>query len=167
MAKAAAFSTRTFRVVPPRWAHAPLSGDGAKLHGGRYNSRGTPAFYSALDPHTAYAEYTQALYDRPGLLCTFEVSRAKVIDLRSDEVLAQLDVSASSLAMPWLDLAPSPTQQLATRLIELGYDGALYRSLQHDAGSNLVMWLWNSGGRANIRLIDRYGEVPEEPLPRA
>ena len=26
------FSARTFRVVPPRWAHDPLSGEGARRH---------------------------------------------------------------------------------------------------------------------------------------
>ena len=84
------FSARTFRVVPPKWAHDPLSGEGARLHGGRFNPPGQSAFYSALDPHTAYAEYTQNLFDRPGLLCAFDVGGARVRDLCVPETLAAL-----------------------------------------------------------------------------
>jgi len=162
--RSSAFAARTYRVVSPRWAHAPLSGDGARLSGGRFNPAGVPAFYSALDPHTAYAEYTQGLFDRPGLLCTFDIARAHVVDLREPEELSRLDINPTDLLGAWLGPDVSTSQQVGTKLIDLGYDGALFTSLQHAAGSNFVMWHWNSGGRANIRLVDRLGEAPITPL---
>ena len=164
MPLSSAFAARTYRVVSPRWAHAPLSGDGARASGGRFNPPGIPAFYSALDPHTAYAEYTQSLFDRPGLLCTFDIARARVIDLRDPLELARLDIDPTHLAGAWLGPEISTSQAVGTKLIELGYDGALFNSLQHAPGSNLVMWQWNGGGRANIRLVDRLGEAPLTPL---
>ena len=101
MDAASLFTARTYRVVPPRWAHAPLSGEGARLHGGRFNPPGTPAFYSALDPHTAYAEYTQALYDRPGLLCSFDIEGATVLDLTTPDGLAAADLTPADLRQRW------------------------------------------------------------------
>ncbi|WP_439546652.1 RES domain-containing protein [Sandarakinorhabdus sp.] len=36
------------RYLTPRWSHAPLSGAGAALHGGRFNRPGVPALYLSL-----------------------------------------------------------------------------------------------------------------------
>ena len=156
------FSARTFRVVPPRWAHAPLSGEGARLHGGRFNPAGMAAFYSALDPHTAYAEYTQALYDRPGLLCSFDIADANIIDLSTDAALASAGLSASDLQARWFGRSDAPTQAAAVRLHAAGVDGLLYPSLQHASGRNLVLWRWN--GPPTISLVDRMGEAVSNPL---
>jgi RES domain-containing protein len=81
----AAYSVRIFRVVPTNWAHDPLSGEGTRVHGGRYNPPGIAAFYSALDAHTAYAEYTKSLSNRRGLLCAFDVITARVIDISTND----------------------------------------------------------------------------------
>ena len=155
------FSARTFRVVPPRWAHAPLSGEGARLHGGRYNPPGQTAFYSSFDPHTAYAEYTQGLYDRPGLLCAFDISGARVVDLTTPDGLARAGLNDADLEARWAGVADARTQIAAMRLLAEGIDGLIYASLQHHAGRNLVMWHW--GKRPKIVLIDRFGETPVEP----
>lgn len=157
----ARFSGRTFRVVPPRWAHVPLSGEGARLHGGRYNPPGQAAFYSSFDPHTAYAEYTQGLYDRPGLLCAFDITGARVVDLTTPEGLARAGLEAPNLEARWAGLADARTQDAALRLLAEGIDGLIYASLQHRSGRNLVLWHW--GKRPKIVLIDRFGEAPVEP----
>ena len=158
------FSARTFRVVPPRWAHDPLSGEGARRHGGRLNSPGTAAFYSALDPHSAYAEYTQNLFDRPGLLCAFDVERARVLDLRDEANLAALDMTPELLRGRWAGLTDAPTQRLGSRLVTDGYHGAIYGSLQHLTGSNLVLWRWNEPDTPSLRLVDRLGEAIDRPI---
>jgi RES domain-containing protein len=160
----AAFSARTFRVVPPKWAHDPLSGEGARVHGGRYNPPGVAAFYSALDPHTAYAEYTQSLFDRPGLLCAFDVSSARVIDISTNDGLEAAELRPDDLVARWAGRSDAPTQLAAKRLIESGVDGFVYRSLQHQSGFNLVLWLWTKPSPARIRLVDRLGEAVTRPL---
>ena len=38
-------TTTGFRLVSPRWADSALSGEGARKHGGRWNSAGTPLVY--------------------------------------------------------------------------------------------------------------------------
>lgn len=159
------FSARTYRIVPPRWAHAPLSGEGARRHGGRYNPPGTPAFYAALDPHTAYAEYTQGLYDRPGLLCAFEIVNATVLDLTTPTGLAASGLTDADLRCRWAGRSDAPTQLAAARLGVLEVDGLIYASLHHGGGRNIVLWRWN--GTPAITLLDRLGESPVEPLPGA
>lgn len=152
------FAGRTFRVVAPRWAHAPHSTEGARLHGGRFNPPGMAAFYSSLDPHTAYAEYTQALYDRPGLLCTFKVEAAGIVDLTEAGGLAAVGLTEAALSEPWIARRDSPTQCAAVELAA-HCDGLIYRSLQHASGRNLV--LWRCALPVRLELIDRLGEVPE------
>lgn len=158
------FSGRTFRVVQPCWAHNPLSGEGARRHGGRFNAPGTAAFYSSLDPHTAYAEYTQNLYDRPGLLCAFDIEGAHVADLRDEAQLHAFDATPQSLEGRWAGLANASTQLLAARISAEGYDGAIYSSLQHLTGSNLVLWAWNAPGLPHVALVDRLGEAIVNPI---
>jgi hypothetical protein len=45
------------RAFAPRWAHAPESGAGAALAGGRFNRPGVQARYLAATTETALAEY--------------------------------------------------------------------------------------------------------------
>lgn len=156
------FTARTFRVVPPRWAHVPLSGEGARLHGGRYNPPGMLAFYSALDPHTAYAEYTQALYDRPGLLCSFDIDGARILDLTDSEGLAASGLTETDLRLRWFGRRDAPTQLAALRLLDQGVDGLIYASHQHAMGRNLVLWRWN--GPPSVSLVDRLGEAVTDPI---
>ena len=150
-------------MVPPRWAHDPLSGEGAKQHGGRFNAAGQPAFYSALDPHTAYAEYTQNLFDRPGLLCAFDVDGGNIADLRGDGA-ARWGLSDALMHARWIGLTASPTQQAGQAIKAAGFDGAIYRSLQHSGGSNLVLWRWNERGSTKVVLRDRLGEAIVDPI---
>jgi RES domain-containing protein len=55
------FQGAAYRAHDPRWSFKPLSGDGAALYGGRYNRKGVPALYLALDAITAVREITQGL----------------------------------------------------------------------------------------------------------
>lgn len=53
-----------YRVIVPRYAGAPLSGQGAARQGGRFNRPGQEALYLSLDEAAALAEYQQ---DNPWL----------------------------------------------------------------------------------------------------
>ncbi len=59
------------RIHDPGWAWAPGSGEGAKLHGGRFNLPGVEALYTSLRPETAWLEAQQgfAFKTWPMTLC--------------------------------------------------------------------------------------------------
>jgi RES domain-containing protein len=155
---------RWFRVLKPRYAHEPLSGEGAKLVGGRFNRPGRAALYLSADPQTAYAEYTQTLYDRPGLMCSYDVDLAPVVDLTDADILAALGVPAADLAGRWLGIPDPPSQRVAERLVAEGWAGALYRSAQRPEGTNLVAWRWTDTPPCQVSLADRLAEAPTRPL---
>ena len=45
-----------YRVHSLKWAYAPLSGDGSKSRGGRFNPKGQAAIYTCIDQFTAMYE---------------------------------------------------------------------------------------------------------------
>lgn len=155
---------RWFRVLKPRYAHEPVSGEGARLVGGRFNRMGIAALYLSADPQTAYAEYTQTLYDRPGLMCSYEVDLAPVIDLRNEAVLDALGVATTDLAGRWIGIKEPPGQRLSERLIAEGWVVALYRSAQRPEGTNLVVWSWAANAPRKVKLVDRLAEAPTRPI---
>ena len=53
------FTDPVYRAHHPRWAFDPVSGEGARRHGGRFNRPGTPALYTALRMETAWLEAQQ------------------------------------------------------------------------------------------------------------
>lgn len=55
-ARAGRFRGLVYRAHAPRWATAPLSGEGAARHGGRFNPIGMAALYTALGLETAWTE---------------------------------------------------------------------------------------------------------------
>lgn len=70
-----------YRIIAPRWSHAPTSGAGAALKGGRFNRPGLEALYLSQTVETAIEEYRQhARLLPPGIITTFLVSRLRVVD---------------------------------------------------------------------------------------
>jgi len=75
------FAAVGFRMLTPKWAHAPTSGIGAALHGGRANRRGIDAVYVSTEAQTAIAEYQQlSPLMPPGTLVSFEISVGPIVD---------------------------------------------------------------------------------------
>ena len=70
-----------YRAHNPQWSWKPLSGEGARRHGGRFNRRGVPTLYTSLSPLTAIRE-AQPLGRRmqPLTLCAYEVDVEPVFD---------------------------------------------------------------------------------------
>lgn len=146
------FQGLAYRAHNPYWSFDPLSGEGAKLHGGRFNPQGMPALYLALSPTVALAEYNQGFPHRPQpiTLCAYEVDCADIIDLDDVAELSRLQTSHAVLACPWelllvLRQTP-PTWELAERLIKGGTAGIIVPSYARNApdqGQNLVLWHWN------------------------
>lgn len=69
------------RAFTPRWAHAPESGAGAALAGGRFDRPGVEARYLAATAEAALAEYRgESPLLPPATLVTFLVTAKKVAD---------------------------------------------------------------------------------------
>ena len=152
------------------WAHQPLSGDGAKKHGGRFNRRGSQALYTSLDITTAWMEAQQGFpfKPQPMTLVAYQVSNAAVVDLNDSNTLQVLDFPANDLACAWEYLAsqnqPPPTWLLVDKLLALNLAGALVRSFAPGCmadNQNLVLWRWGDIGESQVNLIDDFGRLPK------
>lgn len=149
---------RFWRILSPRWAHDPLSGEGAARHGGRWNRPGQPALYLSRELETATAEYQQELGTRPGTFIAYEVARARVFDLDDAMAIEALDVPLRDLGAPWKEIAfvkrrDPPGWTIADRLSAVA-DGLLAPSIQRPGGVNLVLWRWNQPGGPGVTFHD-------------
>lgn len=162
------FQGLAFRAHDPRWAWDPESGEGARLHGGRFNPRGTPALYLSLTFQGAWAEAQQGFPFRtqPLTLCTYEVDCERIVDMRDDAVRKAAKISVADLSCPWEEIldrrATPPTHAWATRLVKAGVAGILVPSFAPGApnkATNLVAWRWSRDLPHQIRCIDDEGRL--------
>jgi RES domain-containing protein len=161
---------RAYRGHDPRWSFDPLSGEGAAITGGRFNSKGTPTLYLALDITTAVIEVTQGFANRlnPLLLCEYDVDCADVADLTDETDFKRLGIETADLSCAWLTAQrarkTAPTQALARRLADSGRAGIIVRSFAPGARSNsrnLVLWKWGKTRPHKVSVFD-----PDRRLPR-
>lgn len=98
------FEGEAYRHLGP--SYAPLSGQGARIQGGRWNPPDSfPTLYLALDEPTVVAEFYRAAQRQnrppedlaPRKLYRYEVRLDSVLDLRSPRALERLDVSEAAL----------------------------------------------------------------------
>jgi RES domain-containing protein len=152
-----------YRALNPVWAGAPLSGEGARRHGGRFNARGTPALYLALDAMTAVREVSQIGAPlQPTLLVTFAVDVDPVFDATDPALLATRGVTPDALAandwrIAMRDHGIAPTQSFANALIADGFAGLHAPSYARGVppgAANLILWHWDTDLPAQMRLID-------------
>ena len=162
------FQGHVFRAHNPQWSWTPLSGKGARRHGGRFNRRGVPALYTSLAPLTAIREAEPLGRAMQSLtLCAYEVDAVPVFDARDKGQRREMAVNDSDLSCPaWeaemLAGAIPASQALADRLIEAGYAGMRVRSFAVGTGAddiNLVLWTWNADPAVRVILIDDEGRL--------
>lgn len=158
-----------YRAHNPRWAWGPLSGEGARRNGGRFNRRGLPALYTSLSPLTAIREASQLGRPlQPVTLCAYEVDAEPIFDGEDPEARRTLGVGESDLDCPhWrrlmADGKPPASQALADRLIAEGYVGLRVRSFAPGAGPkevNMVFWRWGTAAPIRVSVIDEEGRLP-------
>lgn len=157
----ASIAGRWWRMLAPRWQHAPLSGDGAARAGGRWNARGTPALYLSADHATAIAEYMQALI-HPGTLTPYDVAADSVLDLTDPAIRGAAGVEDALLTLAWRRLrdveGTSPDSwAFAEAARAAGHDGMRVPSVVA-RGTNLVLWRWDVEG-ARVAVIDPAREL--------
>jgi RES domain-containing protein len=162
-----------YRAHDPRWSFTPLSGDGAAIHGGRFNAKGTPALYLGLAPMTAIKEAGQglALKIEPLVLCSYEVDCEDIVDLTTAAGLKAGGVTRDDLACGWMLLAHEgktpPTWAMADRLRAEGLAGVIAPSFAPGATAddrNLVLWDWAAGRPHQITVHDPSGRLPKNQL---
>jgi RES domain-containing protein len=150
-----------YRALNPIWARQPLSGEGARLHGGRFNPKGMAALYASLTPLTAIREANRAGAFQPVTLVCYRADLDPVLDARDPAALAAHGATAALLADDAWRLrtasGKAPTQALAERLVAAGFAGLLVRSFAPGATPadlNLVLWCWGAEPPATLSVID-------------
>lgn len=157
---------RLWRAYVPRWANAPLSGDGAARFGGRWNPVGLPTIYAARELSTAWAEYNQGFVQHPALIAQLELRHARLADTMDPALLADLGITEDIHREEWRDvsdrgLVPA-THRLQAELATRGYDGLIYPSFMSPGGSCVALWRWNAGG-AELTVVDPESRLPKTP----
>jgi RES domain-containing protein len=159
-----------YRAHDPKWSFSPLSGDGAAVHGGRFNPKGVPALYLALSLGTATREVSDGFAFRinPCVLCCYEVDCADLADLRTDTVRNEHGIALADLLCAWesdvRERREPASWQVARRLIARGIAGILVPSFTPGArlgDDNLVLWDWSERPPHQVRVFD-----PSRRLPR-
>ena len=167
------FQGTCYRAHDPRWSFLPLSGEGAALRGGRFNPKGVPALYMALDLTTAVAEANQGFARKiePCVLCAYEVDCEGVADLRTEAGRNNHGVALAELDCAWFsDLAGGrepPSWRVARRLMEEGCTGLLAPSFAPGAtgmNHNLVLWRWADRPPCKVTVHDPSGRLPRDQL---
>ena len=162
------FRGTVYRAHNPEWAWTPLSGEGARRYGGRFNRRGVVALYCSLSQITAIREATPIGRPmQPLMLCAYQVDAEPVFDATDPTRLRESDVIEADLACPtWqadmLDRGVAASQSVADRLVAAGYVGILVRSFAVGASKrdlNLVMWRWGDALPTRVALIDEEGRL--------
>lgn len=160
-----------YRAHDPKWAFTPLSGDGAKLRGARFNPAGTPALYLGLTLEGTFLEMGHGFSRRfdPLTVCSYEVDVDDIIDLRTHDDRQAADVELTDMDCAWaLDLANGREPRswaLARRLITNGAAGILVPSFARGSRKdmqNLVLWKWGQDLPHRVIVHDPGGRLPKD-----
>ncbi|PKA41990.1 hypothetical protein CWR43_17785 [Rhizobium sullae] len=154
-----------WRAFVPRWAYAPLSGEGASRFGGRWNPVGAPTIYAACELSTAWAEYNQGFVQHPAMIVQLELRGACLADTTDPGLLREFEVPADIHRCEWrmlMDQGKVPeAHRLRERLLESGYHGVIYPSFMSHGGTCVALWGWNMPGAPELRAIDPEGRLPK------
>jgi RES domain-containing protein len=161
-----------YRGHDPQWAFSPLSGDGAKSKGGRFNPIGVPALYLGATIDTVIVEMTHGFAHRlePLTMVSYDVDLEDIVDLRTAAGRRAAGVKLVDMDCPWeLDLAyrrEPASWRVANRLRKTAA-GILVRSFAKGAREdmhNLVLWKWGPDLPYRVTAHDPSGRLPRDQL---
>ena len=164
------FAGLAYRAHDPRWAFAPLSGEGASRTGGRFNPKGVAMLYLSLSLQTCIKEATQGLVRKidPLTICAYEVDCTKIVDLTCKRERKAHAVRMKDLACAWklheMRNQVAPSRALAQRMMDAGKAGIMVRSFAPGATDddlNLVLWHWGPDLPHQVLVHD-----PDHRLPQ-
>jgi RES domain-containing protein len=162
-----------YRAHDPKWSFKPTSGDGAIVHGGRFNPKGMAALYMASTSVGAIRECSQGFAHKldPLALCSYDVDCDDIVDLRTTGNRIAAGVEDADLACAWMLLASGgvepPSWKLARDLIGVGKAGILVPSYAVGASTdefNLVLWDWGPLLPHRVQVYDPSGRLPKNQL---
>ncbi len=162
------FQGLAYRAHDPHWAWNPLSGEGARRRGGRFNRKGVNALYLSLSPLTAIKEIQPPQRPlQPIVLCAYEVDVTPILDCadvrqRMETGIAEQDLTCPNWEMEMCSGLISASQALADRLLAAEFTGMRVRSFAAGAGPddlNLVLWNWGPRRPAKVVLVDDDGRL--------
>lgn len=151
-----------YRALNPVWARAPMSGEGARRHGGRFNPMGMPALYTAQSIMTAIREANQIGTLQPTTLVAYRADLEPLFDATNVNMLRNYGFTQAGLAADDWRVSmrkdrKAPTQILAERLIADGYVGMCVQSFAKGAtpaDMNILLWSWGEISPARLVLVD-------------
>ncbi|MFZ1471188.1 MAG: RES domain-containing protein [Paracoccaceae bacterium] len=154
------FHGTVYRALNPVWMRQPLSGEGARRHGGRFNPKGTPALYTALTPEGAIAEANQAGRPfEPVTLVAYLADLGPVLDATDPrQGIDPAVLAADDWRLQMRQDGISAGQRLAQGLIAAGWVGMIVPSFAPGVrlgARNLVLWRWEPG----VQVIDTEGRL--------
>jgi len=164
------FNGLAYRAHNPYWSFSPISGDGAKTRGGRFNPKGISTLYLSLTAPTALAEYNQGFPHRPQplTLCAYELNCENILNLMNEKQRKKTGITLSEMACAWELLVAKkqtpPTWELAKRLIDSGVAGIIVPSYAKNApedGLNIILWDWHDFPPHQVKLIDDDKRLPK------
>jgi RES domain-containing protein len=154
--KLVSYAGPAFRMHNPVWAWSPLSGEGAMRTGGRFNPKGSPAFYLGLKVNTCLTEVSFGTSTKlldPQLLCPYNINIDGLLDLRADFH----DVFSAPWRLLRLQGLEPPGWQLYKAAAAFGQiKGFLVSSYQAEKEDNLVLLHWD---RREVTLHDPDGRM--------
>lgn len=156
-----------YRALNPIYARDPLSGEGAKRHGGRFNPKGMPALYTSLSVMTALREANQIGTLQPTTLVAYEADVGPIFDSTdptelSAQGLTEADLGADDWRVRMIETGKAPTQEFAERLKASGYAGLRVKSFAKGASHddlNIILWVWGPNLPMRVRLVDDEGRL--------
>lgn len=138
----------------------PLSGEGARLNGGRYNEVGETALYLASDPLLAVEEHLQlgrqfeVPHFNPRLLVTVEVELEAIVDLTNPDTQSALGVAHEDLVAVGSARSLQVTRSIARAVREAGLEGLIAPSAMNPEKTNLVLFAENRRAASRIEDMD-------------
>jgi len=148
----------------------PLSTEGARLWGGRFNPVGCPALYLASTPTLAVAEALQlgSIYGvvrfNPRLLVSIDIALTRVLDLTAEKNLERAGLTFADVQSDWRGAAEHAlTQRIGLQARDSRVEAILFASRIEHSATNLCVFRENL--LADSRLsVDGYDDVWPEAV---